>query len=141
MAKGFHSLDQQLGWPERPDKLGDIVQVDYGYRTGWLLVAEYETRDGTLWLTVDNPISYRVHDERELLSYWSQRALEEAPISIAYEIETSSYLDELRAGATGLFGTPLRHFLVSGQNICLEVIAAVLPDLHRSPPVLIKQLL
>jgi len=115
--------------------MGDIVQIDYGHRTGWVLIAEYETANGPLWITVDDPISHRAHDERELIDYWNQRSVEGAPIAVAYEIEASRYLDELRTGLSGLTDMPLRHFLIGGQNLCLEVIASDLPNIHTSPPI------
>jgi hypothetical protein len=134
MAKGFTSLDQQLGLPREAVLWCDIIQIDFGHRTDWILVAEYDTPGGTLWLTVDKPVSHRVHDERELLAYWNQREAEGAPVSASYEIETSAYLDELREGLTGLVGSELRHFLIGGLNICLEVIATTPPQVHTSPP-------
>ena len=114
--------------------MGNIVQIDYGHRTAWVLIAEYETAGGTLWITVDDPISHRAHDDRELIDYWNQRSAEGAPIAVAYEIEKSSYLDELRTGVSGLIDTPLRHFLLGGQNLCLEVIASHPPAIHTSFP-------
>jgi hypothetical protein len=134
MAKGFRSLDQQLGWPFPPDKMGDIVQISYGYRTNWVLVAEFEMAKQAVWITVDDPISHRAHDERELIDYWNQRAVEGSPIAVAYEIETSRYLDELKTGVSGLIDTPLHHFLFGGQNLCLEIIASEFPTIHTTPP-------
>ena len=134
MARGFRCIDEELGWPGPPGWIGDFVQIDFGHRTGGALVAEYTGPDQALWVLVEDPVSYRVHDERELVAYWTQRAEENAPIAFAYELEESAYLIELREGVSGMIGTPLRHFLMGGQNACLEVIARNLPTITSSRP-------
>lgn len=134
MAIGFRAINGDLGWPEAGHGSGDIVQVDCGWRTGWQLTAEYEHPGGDLWVIFSDPVSYRVHDERELLPYWEQLRLEAVSPSCAYEIAESDYLAEMRRGISGLTEAPLRHILISSQNICLEVITTQLPSLSATQP-------
>lgn len=134
MANGFTPIEAELGWPDRGHVSGDIVDIAYGWRTAWQLVAEYERAGGDLWVIFPSPVSFRVHDERELLPYWNQLAVEAVPPSSAYEIADSSYLTELRHGVTALTDEPLRHILLASQNICLEVVTARLPSLSATRP-------
>jgi hypothetical protein len=131
---GFMSLDEQIGWRGGPKAEGDLFQFAYGLKTGWRLVAEYDGEAGSAWVVVEDPISYRVHDERELIPYWVRRDEEGAPVSFAYEIAKSVYLDELSQGVTGLVNGPLRHFLLGGQNQCLEIIAREVPQILYVAP-------
>jgi len=131
-TRGFKPLEH--GFPSLNPSRGDIVQIDYGYRTGWVLVAEHENTDGTYWITFDDPVSHRAHDEGDIHAYWPRRAEEGVPVSFAYEIQETPYLEELRQGVKGLIGLPLRHFLVGSQNVCLEVISTELPVISTTPP-------
>ncbi|MEO6340517.1 MAG: hypothetical protein ABIO39_10795 [Caulobacteraceae bacterium] len=126
-ARDFKPLDREVGWPTARKRIGDFIHIEFGYPTGWLLVAEYEHPEGPLWVVVDNPVSYRVHDERELLDYWMRLGAEGVPAGVAYEIGESAYLAELKRGVSGISMRPLRHFLFAGLNICLEVIATSTP--------------
>lgn len=134
MAKGFTPIDAELGWPDRGRVSGDIVDVSYGWRTAWQLVAEYERAGGDLWVIFRSPVSFRVHDERELVPYWNQLGDEAVPPSSAYEIADSSYLTEMRNGVSAMTGEPLRHILLASQNICLEVVTTQLPSLSATRP-------
>gem|GEM_PF-5996396 len=111
MARGFKSIDQELGWLHEGKDIGDFIQIDYGTGTGWSSLCEYSRSDGPLWIVFKRPVSYRVHDEREIVAYWHQRSEEGAPYAFAYEIEESAYLDELRTGVSGAIHNCLRHFL------------------------------
>jgi len=80
-------------------------------------------------------VSYRVHDERELAPYWYTRNNEGAPVAFAYEVGASPYLEELKNGVTGLVEGPLRHFVLGGQNLCLEVLTTgALPNVSYDKP-------
>lgn len=134
MAIGFKPIDEELGWLEADQPRGDIVQISYGWRTAWVLVAQYEHEGGDRWIIIDSPVSHRVHDERELLSYGEQIVAEGARSSFAYEITESAYLTEMRNGVSGLSKRKLRHVLLCGRNICLEVIVSDLPSWSLTPP-------
>lgn len=131
---GFASIDQQIGWRGGPKDQGDLFQFAYGLKTGWKLIAEYDGEIGSAWVVVDDPISYRVHDERELIAYWARRDEEGIPPAFGYEISKSIYLDELSRGVSGLVTGPLRHFLLGGQNQCLEIISNELPKVTYTRP-------
>lgn len=131
MLKGFRPIEDELGWAPAGGRLGDFVQVDFGSATGWSLIAEYDCGDSSVWLQA-TPLSYRVHDESELINYWNLRKDEGVPVAFAYEIEVSPYLTEMRDGVTSLSGTALRHLLFAGENTCVEIIA-------EQPPVILTQ--
>jgi hypothetical protein len=129
MPEGFSLLDDELNWPRIGRTLWDIVQVDYGHRTKWELRIELE-HDGRLAEAVfDHVVSYRVHDEREIFQYWAALARENAPVGTIYVIQKSDYLNEIKRGSTGLVTKSLRHFLLAGMNICVEVIGSGNPTL------------
>lgn len=134
MPSGFIALDALLGWRGGWKGGGDLFDIRYRPSVGRRLIAEYDGDSGAAWIVVEDPVSYRVCDERELLPYWNQRAEEGAPVAFAYEIAQSAYLDEMAAGLTGLSDGVLRHFLLGGQNLCLEVIAADLPEVVYERP-------
>jgi len=133
MATGFRSIDGELGL-DGSHEPGDIVQVDYGWRTAWSVVAEYEQAGGSCWIVVEDPIGYRVHDEGELIPYWEQTKSEGVAPSAAYEIADSQYLREMRSGVSSLTQRPMRHIIFAGQNICLEIIATKLPNIVSVRP-------
>jgi len=134
-ASGFTSLDRELGWRGPAGESGDIIQIDFGLKTGWRLIAEYDGESGPAWVIFEDQVSYRVHDERELAPYWNTRNAEGGPIAFAYELGSSPYLEELKGGVTGVIEGSLRHFLLGGQNLCLEVITTgALPDLRYDRP-------
>jgi hypothetical protein len=120
--------------PAAFDRTGDLVRIEFGRHTDWALIAEYVLESGTRWIVVGDPVSFRVHDEREIQPYWEQRAAEGAPIAMAYEIEQSAYLDELRQGVSAMMEMPLRHFLIGGANTCLEIISSEPPVVGAEPP-------
>lgn len=134
MARGFRPIDQDLAWPDPEGRIGDILQVDFGCRTSWRLLVEYTGHGGSVWLCFDRPVSYRVHDEREMTAYWLRRSQEGATISRAYEIEASAYLDEMRDGVSASSGQRLRHILIGGHDTCVEVIATDLPAVSLARP-------
>lgn len=134
LPAGFATIDQEIGWRGGPRDEGNLFQFVYGLKTGWKLVAEYDGEIGSAWVIVDDPISYRVHDERELISYWARRDEEGISPAFGYEISKSVYLDELSQGVSGLVTGPLRHFLLGGQNQCLEIIASELPKIIYTRP-------
>lgn len=131
---GFVSIDQQIDWRGGPKDQGDLFQFEYGLRTGWKLIAEYDGEIGSAWVIVDDPISYRVHDERELIAYWARRDEEGVSPAFGYEITKSIYLEELSRGVSGLVTGPLRHFLLGGRNQCLEIISNGLPKVIYTRP-------
>ncbi|MEH6665889.1 MAG: hypothetical protein V7678_13645 [Brevundimonas sp.] len=131
MLKGFRPIDDEVGWSPADSHLGDFVQVDFGTATGWSLIAEYVYGNTSVWIQA-TPVSYRVHDESELIHYWNRRQEEDVLVAFAYEIEVSPYLDEMKNGVTSMIGTGLRHFLCAGQNTCVEIIA-------EQPPMILTQ--
>jgi hypothetical protein len=129
---GFKLLDEELGL--HVPTLGDFVQINFGHSEKWRLVAKYESSIDPLWIVFDKIVSFRVQDEREILSYWSARDKEGVPISFAYEIAVSNYLSELKQGFTGVTERSIHHFLLGGQNTCLEVLACDRPDIWHQKP-------
>lgn len=127
MASGFRLIDTELGWKTDAHELWDIVNLEFGHRSDWALRAELQFDQQRMAdLRAHEVISFRVHDEGELLDYWTQRSLEGVPVGTFYQIGKSAYLAELSLGVSAL-ATPLKHFLVCGRDTCLEVLS-------RGPP-------
>ena len=135
LPSGFTSIDQKIDWRGAPRDAGDLFQFAYGSETAWKLVAEYDGEVGSAWVIANDPISYRVHDERELLAYWARRDEEGIPPAFGYEIARSIYLEEISRGVSGFAGSPLRHFVFGGSNQCLEIIARELPKVTYTRPI------
>ena len=131
MPSGFISLDAELGWPASFGEHWDIVGVRYGHRTQWQLRVDIEALNGIeKTVTFTDPVSFRVQDEGEIVDYWVDREEEGAPVANVYTIESSRYVDEIQNGVTAGAIGPLTHYLIGGQNVCVEVIG-------RSPPELL----
>jgi hypothetical protein len=127
---GFISLDAELGWTSAPGEHWDIVGVEFGDRTGWQLRIEIEALAGTQrTLIFTDLVSFRMQDEAEIYGYWTDRNAEGGPVAAIYSIGSSAYLDEIGTGLAAQMVGPLTHYLVGGQNMCVEVIG-------RSPPTL-----
>jgi hypothetical protein len=130
MPSGFKSLDAELGWTSSFGEHWDIVGVEFGHRAEWQLRLEVAVLNGTETVIFTDPVSFRVQDEGEIYSYWVDRNEEGAPIASVYSITSSAYLDEIRGGVSAQAVGPVSHYLIGGQNICVEVIG-------RSPPKLL----
>lgn len=127
MVSGFRLIDAKLGWKTDTRELWDIVNIEFGHRSDWALKAELQfDRQRVADLVAHDVISFRVHDERELVDYWAQRNSEGVPVGTFYEIGESTYLAELSRGVGALVG-PLTHFLLCGRDTCLEVLSRALP--------------
>lgn len=130
MPSGFISLNNELGWRSLLGEHWDIISVQYGDNTEWQLLLQVEALDGTREeVTFTDVVSFRVHDEAEIHHYWVARENEGAAASRVYIIRDSTYLDEIATGVSGRSDGPLIHYLVAGENTCVEVIG-------RSPPAL-----
>ena len=128
MPSGFISLDAELGWTSSFDEHWDIVGVQFGHRTEWQLRLEVVGLRGAEHTVIfSDPVSFRVQDEGEIYSYWVDREKEGAPIASVYAIMSSAYFDEISTGVSAQAIGPLTHYLICGQNTCVEVIG-------RSPP-------
>lgn len=125
MASGFRLIDVELGW--KADALWDVVNIEFGHRSDWALRAELQFDEQNVAdLVAHDVTSFRVHDERELVNYWTQRHSEGVPVGMFYQIGASAYLAELSRGVSALV-EPLTHFLVCGRDTCLELLS-------RGPP-------
>ena len=128
MPAGFISLDAELGWTSAPGEHWEIVGVQFGDRTDWQLRIEIEALAGTQrTLIFTDLVSFRMQDEAEIYGYWTDRNAEGAPDAAIYSIGSSAYLDEISMGLSAQMVGPLIHYLVGGQDMCVEVIG-------RSPP-------
>lgn len=129
-------LNDDLGLKKDEWESWDIVEVGFGASTGWTLSAKLADRHGgTRWVLFDDPVSFRVQDEREMLDYWGARDAQNAGIGALYTILDSSYLKELGTGLTALTDNgALTHFLLAGENTCLEVITLTRPRASEAPP-------
>lgn len=127
MASGFRLIDAELGWTTDAHELWDIVNVEFGHRSDWVLRAELQfDQQRVADLRALEVISFRVQDEGELVDYWTQLSLEGVPVGTFYQIGRSTYLAELSQGISAL-AAPLTHFLVCGRDTCLEILS-------RGPP-------
>lgn len=131
MPSGFVSLDAEMEWTSSFAEHWDIVGVQFGHRTEWQLRLEIGALEGGEKTVVfTDPVSFRVQDEGEIYTYWLDREREGAPIASVYSIMSSAYLDEISTGVSAQAIGPVTHYLIGGQNICVEVIG-------RSPPKLL----
>ncbi len=137
MLRGFFSLDEELGFD--PGAHGGIRGVEYGDSTGWKLKVKYYLPEGQpdTEIVFDKIISFRVHDEAEIIHYWMVRDAEGASkTSLFYRIEETDYMNEIvRNGSSGLSNTckhQIFNILVATSNICVEVIGWALPTLARA---------
>jgi hypothetical protein len=117
-------MDEQMSWPsDRP--LWEITEVSFGYSTDWDLQLLLERNERSEQVIFANPVSFRVHDERELMSYWTARAEQGVQIGTFYCLEESGLVQQFAQGFHG--GERLRHFLVAGVDTCVEVIGTRSP--------------
>lgn len=63
-----------------------------------------------------------------MLHYWSARSGEGVAVGGLYSVAESAYLTELSSGVSS-FERDLSHYLVLGDDICVEVIAYEPPQL------------
>src|SRR5262245_17879372 len=126
MPEGFRLLDDEIQWPAATRReLWDIVQVQFGRKTEWQLRLELADNGQAARATFDDVVSFRVHDEAEIVEYWTARDREGIGVGTCYAIRSSDYLDEISRGITGISrNRPMRHFLLCGRDICVEVIGS-----------------
>ena len=74
-------------------------------------------------LAIKGMLSFRAADEGELGHYWHARTSENIdPSTNIYEIQNSSYLQEVRQNSILGFDGELRHLMVATEITCLEFI-------------------
>jgi len=116
--------------PPRTDRTGglwEIIDVSYGHSTDWTLTARLEDEANSTEIRFPHIVSFRAHDEREMLDLWATRAKEGVGVGTIYVVADSPYRTELsEAGATGMC-EPLTHYVIAGTNLCVEVLATVPP--------------
>jgi hypothetical protein len=120
MPEMFSLMDMQMSWPPgRP--LWEIAEVSFGYSTDWDLRMRLKREEQYAQVIFANPVSFRVHDERELVSYWKARADQDVQIGTFYCLEGSGLVQQFEHN--GFHGNGrLNHFLVAGVDTCVEVI-------------------
>ncbi|WP_156423756.1 hypothetical protein [Erythrobacter sp. YT30] len=57
-----------------------------------------------------------------MIDYWAVRQDEDIDVAPLYSIEKSAYLAGLSGNAVSSFNGKLSHWLVAGNNQCVEVI-------------------
>lgn len=111
--------------------LWSITDVRFGHRQDWPLHVRLQRGSNAMKLIFESAVSFRAHDESEILGHWQQRTHEGVPVGTVYEIAESSYLNELSAGVNGLARAPTKHFLVAGNDLCVEVLATAPPKVAQ----------
>lgn len=127
MVRDFELLDSAVGMPLPPTPLWSIVDVRFGHPQGWALELTLEREASQLRLTFDRVVSFRAHDESEIINHWAARADERVAVGSVYRIGASTYLDEFAGGTAALIGLQFTHYLIAGFNLCVEVLASSPP--------------
>lgn len=125
MLGQFQFLDDEVCWP-RGGGPWTIVEVNFGHSTAWDLRLELEREGQAAQVVFADPVSFRVHDEGELLTYWVARDAQGVDIGTFYSLENSIVLQEFIHEVGG--SKPLRHFLVAGSDTCVEVLGVQPPE-------------
>lgn len=128
MTRGFRLLDGEMmqrvggGSP-----LWAITDVRFAHLVNWPLHLRLERNGTAIDLVFDEVVSFRAEDESEILGHWRQRSEENVPVGTIYEIAVSTYLSEFASGTAGLTNAPIKHYLVAGYDLCVEVLATAPP--------------
>ena len=123
---------------DQPQPLGsyghlwEIVDVRMGVSTDWDLHVALEMDGHSANVIFPNVVSYRAHDEREMLEYWGARAHEGVGVGSLYSVSESAYKSEIQAGGVTGLSFPLTHFLLAGNNICVEVLSTNPPEVRNN---------
>lgn len=128
MVRGFKLLDDEFGIVVGRGAPFSIGQVCFGFEPYRGLRISVDDGDMSGEIVFDDPVSHRVQDERDMLHYWSARSGEGGAVGRLYSVAESAYLAELSGGVSS-FERDLRHYLVLGDDICVEVIAYQPPQL------------
>jgi len=108
--------------------LGRVIDVRVGHVTDYALDIRLEQRSGDVILRFPSPLSFRVQEERDLMDYWCARSGEGVPVGVLYAIARSSYLDEFAGTISGQTHV-VTHYLVAGDDLCVEVLSDRSPEL------------
>ena len=122
----FTLLEEQPPSPASAKMLWEIVAVEYGRGTGWELAITMESDGQFILLTFANVVSFRAQDEGNMLEYWPIIKREGVAVGTIYEIGRSTYKDEFQANSVAGIAMPLTHYLVAGNNLCVEPLTG--PD-------------
>jgi hypothetical protein len=128
----FSLFELQPPTPDDGDKLWEIMSVGFDIRD-WLLTLTLKSRANVIQVVVENVESFRAQDEGNMLEYWSERTKENAQVASFYILGKSPYLDEMQGASVAGLTCQLTHFLVAGNNLCVDVIT------RGSPKVRIEQ--
>src|SRR4029450_854178 len=96
-----------------------ITDVRFGHLQDWPLHLRLERGDTAIEMVFANVVSFRAHDESEIMGHWQQRNDEKVPSGTLYELAGSTYLEEFADGTTGIMNRPLKHYLVAGYDLCV----------------------
>jgi len=130
MVRGFQLLDGSLEFSHWPNGLWSIVDVRFGHLQDWPLVLTLKNGNVEVILTFTGVVSFRAHEESEIINHWIARANEGVPVGLLYSIADSAYLDEFAESTSALAAQDFRHYLVAGYDLCVEVLAIAPPQLH-----------
>jgi hypothetical protein len=128
MVRGFELLDGMLGIPVPPTPLWSIVDVRFGHLQDWPLELTLERNASRLGVVFRDVTSFRAHDESEIISHWVTRADEQVAVGSVYRLNASTYLDEFAGSTAALVGQQITHYLISGLDLCVEVLATSPPQ-------------
>ncbi len=109
----------------------EVVEVTFGHSTGWDLRLRLEREGQIAQIVFPRPTSFRVHDERQLVSYWTTRADQGVQIGTLYLLKGSDVVQDFIQVEGNL---PLQHFLVAGIDTCVEVIGTYSPQITLQKP-------
>jgi hypothetical protein len=128
MVQGFKLLDSELGIPLGQVTPFQICEIHFGFEPHRELRISLGGDSLLKYILFDDPVSYRAQDERDMLEYWSARSQEKVSTGGIYQISESLYLSELSKGVSS-FERSLSHYLILGEDICVEVIAYEPPQM------------
>jgi len=125
---GFTLLND--GGYDRDRRLGKIIAINCGYETDYSLLVTVERSGGENVIRFDVPLAYRVQEERDLLHYWSVREREAVAIGVLYTVDHSPYRSEFISTVSAQEYS-FQHYLVAGDDLCVEVLTARPPQLPK----------
>ena len=119
---GFKIFAEQPRPPRSSGGLLEIERVNWDLKTDLLSIVLADAK-GEVTIMFESPVSFRAQDEGDMLEYWGTRDAEGVDVASIYNIEKSAYLSEFKESGVSSFTCELQHWLIAGNNLCVEVIA------------------
>ena len=119
---GFKVFAEQPRPPRSSGGLLEIECVNWRLKKG-LLSIQLADAKGEVEVMFESPVSFRAQDEGDMLEYWGIRGAEGVDVATIYSIQKSDYLSDFKKCGVSSFTCELKHWLIAGNNLCVEDIA------------------